>query len=92
MDNSQLEQLDVLAESLTSFVGQQVYVVCQLYGSLKVGELLERSENCAERAAERIGEVSGVITIPFGTGPMAPTQESTQSRLELVLPSRLRSE
>ncbi|HIC34598.1 MAG TPA: DUF4892 domain-containing protein [Gammaproteobacteria bacterium] len=92
LDENQLEQLDVLAESLTSFAGQQVYVVCHLYGSMKVDKLLERSEECAELAAERIAEVSGVTTIPFGTGPMAPTEESTDSRLELVLPSRLRSE
>ena len=92
LDENQLEQLDVLAKSLTSFAGQQVYVVCHLYGSMKVDKLLERSEECAELAAERIAEVSGVTTIPFGTGPMAPTEESTDSRLELVLPSRLRSE
>ena len=92
LDENQLEQLDVLAESLTSFAGQQVYEVCHLYGSMKVDKLLERSEECAELAAERIAEVSGVTTIPFGTGPMAPTEESTDSRLELVLPSRLRSE
>jgi len=92
LDENQLEQLDVLAESLASFAGQQVYVVCHLYGSMNVDKLLERSEECAELAAERIAEVSGVTTIPFGTGPMAPTEESTDSRLELVLPSRLRSE
>jgi len=92
LDESQLKQLDLLAGSLTSFVGQQIYVVCHLYGSLDVDVLLERSKECAGIVAERIAEVSGVTMLPFGAGPMAPTQQATYARLELVLPSRLRSE
>ena len=92
LDKGQLEQLGLLAESLTSFVGQQIYVVCHVYGSLGVDVLLERSKVCAELAAERIAEASGVTTVPFGVGPMVPTRQATQSRIELVVPSRLRSE
>ena len=92
LDKGQLEQLGVLAESLTSFVGQQIYVVCHVYGSLGVDVLLERSKVCAQLAAECISEASGGATVPFGVGPMVPTQEATESRIELVVPSRLRSE
>ena len=91
-DENQLKKLDMLAGSLTSFVGQQIYVVCHLYGSLNVDVLLERSKACAEIVAERIAEISGVTMLPFGVGPMAPTQQAMYARLELVLPSRLRSE
>ena len=91
-DENQLKKLDMLAGSLTSFVGQQIYVVCHLYGSLNVDVLLERSKACAEIVAERIAEISGATMLPFGVCPMAPTQQAVYARLELVLPSRLRSE
>ena len=92
LDASQLDKLELLAESLTSFVGQQIYVVCHLHGSSEVDDLLQRSEECAKSVAERITKVSGVATVPFGVGPLSPTREANHSRLELVLPSRLRGE
>jgi hypothetical protein len=86
--------LGALAEDLAAFAGEQIYLVCHLYGPEPTAELLTRSQTCAERGAELIAMGADGATgfaapelQPYGAGPLAPRTPAIRSRLELVLPA-----
>jgi hypothetical protein len=83
-----------LAEELARFAGEQIYLVCHLYGPEPTAELLTRSRACAERGAELIAlgadgaaEFAAPDLQPHGAGPLSPRTPANRSRLELVLPA-----
>ncbi|MFU8817840.1 MAG: DUF4892 domain-containing protein [Pseudomonadales bacterium] len=84
--------LAALAEPLSRFSGQSVYLVCHLYGPRQPEELLAVSQRCAERGAELIGLGADAADsalpdlTPYGAGPLLPRTPAYRSRLELVLP------
>lgn len=92
LDAIQLEGLNKLAETLTPFAGEVIYVICHLNGTKKVRELTEASQRCAEIAAQNIKGAAGVDTEAFGVGPLVPDDGVAKSRIELVLPNRLSRE
>ena len=83
------DRLSDLAQSLQVLNGQEVFVVCHLYGSLATDELLERAGSCSEEAVELLGAADGPTLIAFAAGPLLPRPAGTMSRLELILPHRL---
>jgi hypothetical protein len=83
-----------LAEELARFAGEQIYLVCHLYGPEPTAELLSRSQVCAERGAELIAlgadgaaDFAAPDLQPHGAGPLSPRTPGNRSRLELVLPA-----
>lgn len=79
-----------VAGGLAIFGGEQIYVVCHLYGSDPTAELLTRAGACAEDAVAILGAVEGPEYVPFAAGPLLPRVSGNVSRIELVLPRRLR--
>ena len=90
IDAAGLATLAAVAQQLSQFRGQTVYVVCHLYGSSAADDLIEWSNQCAATAATTIREVSEVEMVPFGAGPLLPRGSSP--RIELIIPHRLRRE
>lgn len=83
-----------LAAELGEFVGQELYVVCHLYGDESVETLLAASQRCAEHGvaliaagADAAGEGEPPRLLPFGAGPLLPRAARDASRLELVVPA-----
>ena len=87
-----IASIESVAATLGAFGRETIHVVCHLYGSAPVDELKRRSERCASTAAEILQRVSGVATQASGLGPLGPQAGLARSRVELVLPYRLRSE
>ena len=87
-----LERLAEAAGALGPFQGETVHVVCHVYGSAPVEELATAAERCAAEAAGAVAEQGGVTTVAHGLGPIAPRNGGATSRIELVLPYRLRSD
>jgi hypothetical protein len=81
-----------LAEDLARFRGQQIYLVCHLYGQQSTDELVARSQQCAERGVELIAQPAGGSAPSLqahGAGPLAPRSPANRGRLELVLPAEV---
>jgi hypothetical protein len=87
-DDVDAERLAELAAGLGIFKGRVLYVVCHLYGPEPATELIARSSDCAERAAEQLVSEGGPELVPFGAGPLLP-RIGMSARLELVLPHGL---
>jgi hypothetical protein len=87
-DEVDAERLIELAPGLAIFKGQILYVVCHLYGPEPAMELIARSSDCAENAAEQLVSEGGPELVPFGAGPLLP-RIGMSARVELVLPHRL---
>jgi len=79
-----------IASGLAIFGGEQIYVVCHMYGSAPTAELLNRAGQCAEEAVTILSAVEGPEYVPFAAGPLLPRVSGNISRIELVLPRRLR--
>jgi hypothetical protein len=88
LDDAEIALLDSLAEGMAVFAGQTVYVVCHLYGSESSASLIERSQSCAEIAADILGSNGEQELVPFGAGPLLP-RVGLGARIELILPHRL---
>lgn len=87
-----LDQLRELAQSeLQALSEDEMYVVCHIYGSLSTEQLLEHSLLCAEQVVEVLKE-QGLKVVPFGAGPLAPSEQTADSRIELVIPRLVRRE
>lgn len=82
-------RLAALADSLATLKGQEVFVVCHLYGSLSTNELLARAGACSDQAVTLLSAADGPTLTPFAAGPLLPRPAGTISRLELILPHRL---
>lgn len=83
------QSLAPVAEQLSLFSGQRVYVVCHLYGTESTEELLEASYRWASLLVAELAVESGPELIPFGVGPLSPVSgEVGANRVELVLPER----
>jgi hypothetical protein len=87
--------LGSLVGELADFAGQELYLVCHLYGDDSVEALLAASRRCAETGIGLIvagtdagGEIEAPSLVPFGAGPLLPRVVVGTSRLELVLPER----
>lgn len=78
-----------LAPQLQIFAGQEIYVVCHLYGSRGTDELLASAERCSTAAARALTLDPGPEMMPFGAGPLLPRETGNLPRIELVLPHRL---
>jgi hypothetical protein len=85
------EELRRLAPELAEFFGTQIYVVCHLYGAGSVAPILAAAERCSARAVQLLATVRGPELVAFAAGPMLP-RSAQSSRIELVLPPRLRDE
>ncbi|MEQ8486875.1 MAG: DUF4892 domain-containing protein [Pseudomonadales bacterium] len=86
--------LGLLARELTDFSGQELYLVCHLYGDEPVEALLTASRRCAESGvalivagADAEDGVEAPRLTPFGAGPLLPRVRVGASRLEVVLPA-----
>ena len=88
LDAEDVALLDSLAEGMSVFDGQTLYVVCHLYGPEAGTLLLERSQTCALSVVERLAGEGEVALIPFGAGPLLP-RVGLGARIELILPHRL---
>lgn len=89
LDPAALAVLEQVSNQLTSFAGQQVYVVCHLFGALAVDELLSNAATCSETAVSQLQSDNGPSYQPFAAGPLLPGRGSNVSRIELVVPHRL---
>jgi hypothetical protein len=82
-----------LADDLARFRGQQIYLVCHMYGQQNTAELIALSQQCAERGVELIGQGAAGAAAPalqaHGAGPLTPRTPANRSRLELVLPAEV---
>lgn len=85
--------LATLAQELARFSGQDMYLVCHLYGPGSPEDLLTVSQRCAERGvelislgADAVADVATPSLTPHGAGPFLPRTPANRSRLELVLP------
>ena len=87
-----IARIEAVAATLGAFGRETIHVVCHLYGSAPVDELKRRSERCAATAAETLRRAGGVAAQASGLGPLGPQEGLAKSRVELVLPYRLRSE
>ena len=92
LTDAEIERLSEVAATLGQIQGETIHVVCHLYGSAPVAELTAAAERCAGTAARTVAEQGGVTTTPHGVGPVAPGDAGPKSRIELVLPYRLRSD
>lgn len=92
LTEAELERLSEVAATLGAFRGETIHVVCHLHGSAPVEELARAAERCAGTAATTVAEEGGVATAPHGLGPIAPGSAGAGSRIEFVLPYRLRSD
>ena len=88
LDEPEVALLESLAEGMAVFTGQTIYVVCHLYGPESGASLIERSQSCAETAANVLGGDGEQVLVPFGAGPLLP-RVGLSARIELVLPHRL---
>lgn len=86
--------LGSLARELTDFSGQDLYLVCHVYGDEAVEALVTASRRCAESGVALIAAgadaeegVEAPRLTPFGAGPLLPRMRGGASRLELVLPA-----
>lgn len=80
-----------LTAQLVQFSGQQLFVVCHIYGSSDAKRLLDAASRCSDRVVSLMASDGGPQLVGFAAGPMAP-RSALGSRIELVLPSRLRDE
>jgi hypothetical protein len=89
--------LQQVGADIRVFSGGQIYVVCHVYGSSRTQRLLSAAEACSARAVLLLGAAVGTGTdagpelVAFAAGPMLP-RSSLGSRIELVLPPRMRGE
>ena len=88
LDDEEIALLDSLAEGMVIFAGQTIYVVCHLYGPESGASLIERSQGCAETAADILRGSGEQDLVPFGAGPLLP-RVGLGARIELILPHRL---
>ena len=92
LNERDIAKIEAVAATLGAFSRETIHVVCHLYGSAPVDELRQSSARCAAAAAEALQRAGGVATQAHGLGPLGPREGLAQSRVELVLPYRLRSE
>ena len=85
------EALPQLAPGLAQFAGQRLFVVCHIYGASDAERLLEAAARCSDRVVSLLASDGGPQLVAFAAGPMAP-RSAMGSRIELVLPPRLRDE
>jgi hypothetical protein len=81
--------LAALAQKLSIFSGQTIYVICHLYSSASTSRLLDSAQHCSEQAVTALTGVDGPTLVPFAAGPLLPRATGAKSRIELVLPHRL---
>jgi hypothetical protein len=82
-------QLERLIEPLGVVDRGQLYLVCHLYGAAPISDLMERSMQCAQQARAVLDPEGHLEIEVFGIGPLAPRNGRAESRIELVIPSRL---
>ncbi len=80
-----------LTAQLAPFAGQRLFVVCHIYGASDVKRLLDAAARCSERVVSLLASDDGPQLVAFAAGPMAP-RSAMGSRIELVVPPRLRDE
>ena len=85
-----LAALDDLAGGLGELASETLHVVCHVYGPRSVDALTGAAERCATTAARRLEEAAGVTAVAHGLGPIAPGGAGARSRVEVVVPNRLR--
>jgi hypothetical protein len=83
------DQLERFTEPLAALQPGQLHLVCHLYGVAPVPDLMERSTECAQQARAVIDPEGHLNIEAVGFGPLAPHNGRAESRIELILPTRL---